>query len=451
MNNPNSRRPNDRTRRDYPRAGSAGGRYSHYPNYNRNNNRCGGNNQGFFTPFSVMLMAAAVLVVTLVCAAVGVFGGTSASQGAAGAMPGYASAALRKGQPSQTVEIYRRRRVEDLLAGMSTEEKVGQLLLLRSHDLPDEAFCREISSVHAGGVVLFAPDIKNRSGEQLVDYISSLQQASDGRMLICVDEEGGTVVRVSSNRKLRSSSFRSPQQLYSKGGMELVASDGAEKARFLRQYGFNVNFAPVADVVTDSRAMMYRRAFGGDAQATAEYVRTVVEASESEGVGSCLKHFPGYGNTSGDTHNGMVTLDTSLEQLRSCDLIPFEAGIDAGCGAVMITHTIMSAIDPDRPASMSPAVMDILRKDMGFDGVIISDGMDMGAITRYSAGQDVCVTAFLAGIDLMCTPVDGPDAYAALLAAVEDGTISRERLDDSVRRILSWKLSLGLYPMQDSH
>lgn len=404
--------------------------------------------ESVLTPFLVMMIGLTVLAGTIICVLAGVFDSSPAGSGLPGAAPGYASAALRKGNPSQTVHLYRAQRVKDILSGMTDEQKVGQLLLLRSHDISDEDFRREIADVSAGGVVLFANDVKDCSGDELTDYVRSLQDASDGRMLICVDEEGGSVVRISSNRQLRSSSFRSPQQLYAEGGMELVASDGVEKARFLRRYGINVNFAPVADVVTSKDAMMYRRAFGADAQATAEYVRTAVTASESEGVGTCLKHFPGYGNTPADTHNGIVTLNTTAEQLRSCDLLPFEAGIDAGSGAVMITHTVMAAIDPDRPASMSPTVISLLREDMGFDGVIISDGMDMGAILDYSEGLDVCVTAFLAGIDLICTPVDGREAYNALLAAVRDGTISPQQLDDAVTRILHWKLSLGLYRLQ---
>jgi len=400
------------------------------------------------SPPVVMLVGITVLIITIICASAGVFGRRPMSSALPGAAPGFASAALRKGDPTETVRLYRQHRLESILDGMTTEQKVGQLLLLRSHDISDADFCTEISDVHAGGVVLFANDIKGRSADQLTEYIRRLQQASDGRMLICVDEEGGTVVRVSSSRLLRSSSFRSPQKLYAAGGMELIASDGVEKARFLRSFGFNVNFAPVADVVTSKKAMMYRRAFGGDAEATSEYVRTAVIASESEGVGTCLKHFPGYGNTSGDTHNGIVTLSASLDELRNSDLKPFAAGIEAGSGAVMITHTIMSSIDPDHPASMSPAVISILRDEMGFEGVIVSDGLDMGAITDYSGGRDVCVASFLAGIDLMCTPADGRKAYNALLAAVSDGTISMEQLDAAVMRILNWKLDLGLYELQ---
>jgi len=394
-------------------------------------------------PATVMVVGLIALVAVLLCAAAGVFSDNTGAAVLGTSHPG-ASHSLRSGDQTRVQSLLRRQQIDRLLNSMTTEDKVGQLLLLRSHNLPDEEFCSEITDTHAGGVVLFADDVKGKTAEQLTDYILQLQTASDGRMLICVDEEGGTVVRVSSNRKLRDRSFASPQKLYAEGGMERISSDATEKARFLHRFGFNVNFAPVADVVTEPKAMMYRRAFGLDAESTAEYVRTVVTASEREGVGACLKHFPGYGNTSGDTHNGVVTLDTSLDELRARDLLPFAAGIDAGCGAVMITHTVMTAIDPDHPASMSPAVVSLLRDEMGFEGVTVSDGMDMGAIKPYSGGRNVCVAAFLAGVDLMCTPGDGRAAFAALLEAVNDGTIAPEKLDEAVARILTWKQSLGL-------
>ncbi len=425
------------------------------PDYRRYRGRTGGGNPRYSprnrsgrqqdiyrAPMLTALFGLAVIAAVFLCAWAGVFDNSGPVTAPAA---GVISTVADRIEPDEGARLMRKWKLEDIVSSMTTEQKVGQLLLLRSHDLPDDEFRAEISDTHAGGVVLFANDIKNKDAEQLTAYITDLQQASDGNMLVCVDEEGGSVVRVSSNRKLRSESFRSPQKLYSEGGMELVSSDATEKARFLRQFGFNVNFAPVADVVTEKDAMMYRRAFGGDAASTAEYVRAVVTATEKEGVAACLKHFPGYGNTTGDTHNGVVTLDTPLDRLRENDFIPFVEGINSGCGAIMITHTVMSGIDPDLPASMSPAVISLLRDELGFDGVTISDGMDMGAIKAYSGDRDVCVSAFLAGVDLMCTPGDGRAAYRALLEAVNDGTISMERLDAAVRRIVNWKLELGLY------
>ncbi len=284
----------------------------------------------------------------------------------------------------------------------------------------------------------FQPWLRTQSGK-------TLQEAAGGRLLVCVDEEGGTVVRLSSNPNLRRTAFSSPQYLYLTGGMELIREDTAEKCQFLQSYDINVNFAPVADVVTSSRGFLYRRAFGKGAEQTAEYVAEVVGVMEQCGMGSCIKHFPGYGNTSGDTHNGLVTVDTAEEIIYAQELLPFAAGIEAGADSVMVTHTVLSAIDPDRPATLSPAVIGILRDHLGFEGVTVSDAMDMGAIEEYTGGRDACVAAVLAGIDLLCTPADAREAYNALLAAVQDGTIPSERLDEAAERIVLWKIELGLY------
>ncbi len=426
-------------------------RYEQDRNYHRSGYDYSGSRKPQYTardyifPVVMLVMGLTVLVGTIISACAGVFDRRDLRDSLPGVSALFVSDTVHMADATEAASLLKEWQISEMVENMSVEQKVGQLLLLRSHDLPDAEFCNELSAVSAGGVVLFANDVKNRSADQLTAYISLLQQASDGNMLICVDEEGGTVVRVSSNRQLRDNSFRSPQKLYAEGGMQYIAYDSAEKAGFLRQFGINVNFAPVADVVTDRSAMMYDRAFGQDAAATSEYVTTVVATTEGAGVGTCLKHFPGYGNTSGDTHNGIVSLNTTLEQLRASDLLPFKAGIDAGCGAVMITHTIMTAIDPEHPASMSPEVLSLLRDELEFDGVAISDGMDMGAIKAYSGENDVCVAAFLAGIDLMCTPANGPAAYNALLSAVKDGTIPIDRLDQSVTRILRWKMTLGLY------
>ena len=335
--------------------------------------------------------------------------------------------------------------VREVISGMSVEEKVGQLLLVRSNGVTNAEFAALASRVHAGGVVLFADDVDNKDAAQLTKDISVLQESCGGKLLVCVDEEGGTVVRVSRNPLLRESKFRSPQAVYADGGMEAVRSDAQEKCRFLSGFGFNVNFAPVADVVTDSNGFLYQRAFGKDANQTANYVNNVVDVMTENNMGCTIKHFPGYSNAVGDTHNGLVVVGTSREDIINTELTPFRAGIAAGADSVMVTHSIMTELDPDRPSSLSPTVISILRDELEFDGVIISDGMDMGAILQYGGGKDVCVAAFLAGNDLLCTPADPDAAYNALLAAVDDGTISAERLNESVGRIIRWKINLGLY------
>ena len=334
---------------------------------------------------------------------------------------------------------------ETIVSAMSDEVKVGQLLLIRSNGVSCEEFAELAAQCHAGGVVLFGEDTEDKTADSLRAYIDTLQEAAGGKLLVCVDEEGGTVVRLSNNEALRSSRFQSPQYIFTLGGMNAIREDTAEKCEFLQSFGINVNFAPVADVVTSPTGFLYRRAFGRGGEETAEYVYEVVSVMEEYGMGSTVKHFPGYGNSAGDTHDGLVTVDTSEEDIRQRELLPFVAGISAGVDSVMVTHTILSAIDPGIPATLSPAVISILRNDLGFEGVIISDAMDMGAIDEYTGGTDACVAGFLAGLDMLCTPDDALAAYDALLTAVRDGTISQQRLDESVVRIVLWKMELGLY------
>lgn len=346
---------------------------------------------------------------------------------------------------AETADEILLKNAKNTVSAMTDEEKAGQLLLIRSNRLSDSEFISLAAECKAGGVVLFADDIEGKTADELKKLTADLQSSCGGRLLICVDEEGGKVVRVSSNKNLRNSPFRSPQDIYDAGGMEAIRADAAEKSDFLLGFGINVNFAPVADVVTSRSGFLYKRAFGEGAQETADYVSEVTAVMKQRGIGCTIKHFPGYGNSSGDTHNGLVRVDTPLSEIKERELLPFAAGIAAGADSVMVTHSIISAVDAEHPATLSPAVISLLRDELGFEGVVISDAMDMGAIEEYSGGSDACVAAVLAGIDLLCTPNDAKAAYNSLLAAINDGTIPRERLDEAVTRIILWKQSLGLY------
>ena len=203
-----------------------------------------------------------------------------------------------------------------------------------------------------------------------------------------------------------------------------------------------MNLAPVADVCTSSSGFMYKRSFGKDAEETAEYVSKVVSTMKNTSVASCVKHFPGYGNSKADTHKGLDVNDKTLYELKENDLVPFEAAIREGVDGIMLTHTVIKSVDPEHPASLSPDVVDILRSDMGFDGLLITDGLEMGSVIKYSGGESgrVCVMAVLAGVDILCAPKNPVDDYNAVLEAVNSGEISQERLDESVRRILRFKL-----------
>ena len=327
----------------------------------------------------------------------------------------------------------------ELLAGMTVEEKVGQLFIARC---PKTGAVDKLTQYHLGGYILFARDFENRTPDQAAQAIESYQAAADIPLLIGVDEEGGTVTRVSRYPAYRDSRFQSPQAVYAAGGLDGVRADTAEKCGLLSSLGINVNFAPVCDVSTDPDDFMYDRAFGRDTRATAEYVETVVDEMGEQGVACVLKHFPGYGNNE-DTHTGIAHDDRSWESFVTSDFLPFEAGIGAGAEMVLVSHNMVACMDAGVPASLSPEVHRILREELGFDGVIVTDDLAMEGVRQYAGDEEVAVLAVLAGNDLLCC-TDFETQVPAVLAAVEDGTIPESRLDESVLRVLNMKLEMGL-------
>jgi len=329
--------------------------------------------------------------------------------------------------------------VAELLAQMTVEEKVGQLFLVRCPTINEAA---EAAKWHLGGYVLFAPNIKDKDKESLRAMVTGIQDTAPIDLLIAVDEEGGTVCRLSAYKAFRDSKFPSPSQAFAAGGWDAITADITEKCALFRQVGVNANLAPVCDVVTDPAAFMYKRAFGISAEETARFAVTSVETYAGEGIGAVLKHFPGYGNNA-DTHTGSALDDRSLEELEQADLLPFRKAAEAGAGAIMVAHNIVAALDPATPASLSPAVHTYLRENMGFGGVIMTDDLYMGAIGAYTDGRTAAVQAVLAGNDLLCC-TDYAEQIPAVLKAVADGTISEDLLNAAVTRVLQWKLQLGI-------
>jgi beta-N-acetylhexosaminidase len=261
-------------------------------------------------------------------------------------------------------------------------------------------------------------------------------------MLIAVDEEGGTVTRVSRYPQFRDKRFDSPRNLYQRGGLELLLSTEVEKCALLSSLGINLNLSPVCDITTDPDAFMYDRSLGQPPYATAYFTKTIVDIMKEYQVGSVLKHFPGYGNNT-DTHTGIATDLRTLTELEAVDLVPFSAGIIAGCDAILVSHTIITCLDDTQPATLSPTVHDYLRNTMGFEGVIVTDDLVMQAITDTYGAEEAAVLAVLAGNDLLCSS-EYRIQYPAVLEAVQSGRISLEQLDRSVMRILKWKMELGL-------
>lgn len=332
-----------------------------------------------------------------------------------------------------------RSQAEGILSSMTLEEKAGQLFFIRC---PSVDTVEQIAAFHPGGILMFGQDFAGLNAEQTIEKITSYQQASAFPLLIGVDEEGGTVARVSSNPLLRQTRFPSPQQLFNRGGMSAIISDAEEKSRLLLSLGINVNLAPVCDVSTMPIDFIYNRTLGQDAAHTAGYVDMVVGVMKKEGIGCVLKHFPGYGNNL-DTHTGIAYDYRPLETFESSDFLPFQAGIQAGAGCVLVSHNIVSAMDSVNPASLSPEVHRILREKLGFQGVILTDDLSMDAIRMYTEGENAAVQAVAAGNDMLIVS-DYSRQIPAVLQAVQDGRLDESLIDGAVVHVLCWKISLGL-------
>ena len=329
--------------------------------------------------------------------------------------------------------------VRQMISDMSLEQRVGQLFLARCNA---DTAAADIQQYHLGGLVLFGSDFENQTPDSMCQTIAAYQNSAEKPLLIAVDEEGGDVTRISQFPAFRDRRFSSLRKRYDQGGLEGVLAEEEEKCRLLSDLGINVNLGPVCDITTEPEAFMYSRSLGQDAQKTAEVTASTVNLMNAFSIGSVLKHFPGYGNNV-DTHTGIAVDTRALSELEERDLVPFTAGIQAGCGAVMVGHIIVEALDRELPASLSPAVHRYLREELGFSGVIMTDDLVMQAITdQYGAGE-AAVMAVLAGNDLLCS-TEYAVQYQAVLQAVLDGRIDIDVLNSALRNVLEWKISLGL-------
>ena len=325
--------------------------------------------------------------------------------------------------------------IEDRLATMTLEEKVGQLFWAR---VPSNHQIEDLQSYHLSGYILFGRDFEGRSLEDIKALTKDYQAAAKIPLLIGSDEEGGTVTRISS---ILETPFQSPMALYHQGGMEAVLSDTKQKSELLKSVGINAGLFPVADLARNQSAFIYDRTIGQDAQTTASYVQQVVEELKKSKVGSTLKHFPGYGDN-GDSHTAIIQDNRSLDELRQADFLPFQAGIDAGADSVLVSHNILSKIDTV-PSSISPKITDLLRKELHFKGVIMTDDFDMAGLADFVSQEEAAFQVIVAGNDLILGS-SYQTQIPYLLKKISSGELTEERIDESVRRVLTWKYDLGL-------
>lgn len=351
--------------------------------------------------------------------------------------------------PPPTEEELAAERVENLLASMTLEERVGQLFFARC---PGAGALEDIASCHLGGYVLFGRDFKDAAGnwlteEQVTEKLRSYQDAAAIPLLTGTDEEGGTVARASWNPNLfPGGKCRSPQWLLNHQSEEgdVFAEDAWEKNATLLRCGVNVNLAPVCDVSMDPGSFIYDRTLGLDAAAQADYVERVTAAMRECGIGSVLKHFPGYGDNA-DTHTGIALDERPLETFLESDFLPFRAGLAAGgdTTAVLVSHNIVACMDSELPASLSPAVHEILRRELDFDGVVMTDDLAMKAVAAYAKDGSAAVMALAAGNDMVIT-ADYRAQISQVIEAVENGGLPEEVVSSACRRVLTWKQALGL-------
>ena len=338
---------------------------------------------------------------------------------------------------------------DSLLASMSTREKICQMLIVTPETLTGidgvnmagETTKQALADYPVGGVIYNTVNLETT--EQTKELIAKSQEFSKIPLFIAVDEEGGDVARVAD--KLGTTAF-DPMYSYKEQGAQVARDNAKTIASDISALGFNLDFAPVADVWSnENNTVIATRAYSDLFEQAAALIDGAVRGFADGGVLSTLKHFPGHGGTDEDSHNGLAYVYTDLDSLKANELLPFKSGIDAGADMVMVGHLIVTALDEELPATLSGKVVpELLRKYLGYDGVVITDGMQMSAITDNYDYDTIVKGIFDADIDIILQP-DSIESYvSAIESALENGTITQAQLDQKVKRILTLKISKGI-------
>lgn len=338
------------------------------------------------------------------------------------------------------------------LEEMTLTEKVGQLFNIRVEalDVTATSYCtQESASIVSGfnrhpcgGITLYAGNIK--SPTQIQAFTKFLHGLGNFPLL-CIDEEGGRVARIANNSNFNVPKYTSMGALGATGESWRAREAGGNIGRYLLYYGFDVDLAPVSDVNTNpENVVIGDRAFGSSPDLVADMASQFLLGLQEEKVEGCLKHFPGHGDTKADTHYGYAESLKTWDELKECEMIPFRKGIQAGAKMVMTAHVCLPNVTGgSTPSTLSSVILqDILRKELGFQGIIITDSMGMGAITQEYAADEAAIAAIEAGVDIVLDPADYEKAFDAVVAAVESGRISEDRINESVARILELKKSI---------
>ncbi len=351
-----------------------------------------------------------------------------------------------KEPPGNSQEV--KTKVEEIMSDMTLQEKVCQLFIVYPEAITNvatvtsagETTKKAITKYPVGGILYESKNLV--SGDQTRKMISNIQSYSKIPLFIASDEEGGTVARVM--KSLGTTKINS-MYTYKEEGVEQAYKNAYQIASDIADFGFNLDFAPVCDVWSNpDNKVIGQRAYSDDFIQAAELIPHAVKGFQEGGVLCTLKHFPGHGDTDQDSHYGSAFVSKGLKELREEEFLPFKAGIAAGADMVMTGHLILKEVD-DLPATLSYKITtEILREELGFDGVIVTDSLLMEALTKYYSSSEVVVKAFAAGADLLLCPKNLDSAIAAILDAVSNGEISEDYLNASVRRILALKVETGI-------
>lgn len=343
----------------------------------------------------------------------------------------------------------------DFVSAMTLEQKIAQMFVITPQALTGYAnvtaagdttkTCYQQKPV--GGIIYLEENLlgSEQTTKMLTDMQVIAKETTGLPAFLSVDEEGGSVTRIAKNEAFGVNDVGNMSEIGAAGDVSKAEQAGSTIGTYLKQLGFNVDFAPVADVLTNpDNTVIGTRSFGSDPQVVSDMVSAELKGLQSQGIYGVVKHFPGHGGTVGDSHKEAVSLDKSLEELMASELLPFQRAVQDGVSFVMVGHiSVPAVVGDDTPASLSQMmVSSVLREQLGYDGIVITDAMNMAAITNTYTADQAAVMAVNAGVDMILMPQDYDTAYNGLLKAIQEGTISEERINESVVRIVKVKQSM---------
>lgn len=355
-----------------------------------------------------------------------------------------------------TAPTVKKDKVTEMLGQMTLEEKIAQLFIVRADALEtdkkqsggvtvcDDSVKANLKQYPVGGVIYFANNVKDPT--QLTKLSGELQAASKYPLFVTTDEEGGSVTRIARDSDFKVKKYTSMLAVGNSGDVKLASEVGQTIGKYLKDYGLNLDLAPVADIYSNPlNKVIGSRAFGSDANNVSFMVNACVKGFHEQGMMTCLKHFPGHGDTASDSHYGAAVVNKTWNELTQRELIPFVSSLK-DTDMVMAAHISLPKVTGDNtPASLSKIIItDKLRNELGYDGVVITDSLGMGAVTKSCTAAEAPVKALEAGCDILLTPPSLPVAYKGVLDAVKSGRLSEQRIDESVRRILTLKNKYAL-------